>query len=245
MKHRDVKRIALVIPAGNLALEYEFPRYLPEGVAINVSRMYRPGGAVLTAESLLVMRQEIERAVRDLDRVYPAAVLFGCTSGSFVGGDGDEAELARRIGQLSGAPAVTTARAVIDALRHLSARRVFMLTPYPEDINRQEVAFLARHGIAVDGYDAFACDAGRPIADIDSEEIVARLEQHQATIRRTDAVFISCTNLLTLDNIERLERRFARPVVSSNLASLWAVARLVGLAPRGMGCGTLFSRSPQ
>ncbi len=53
------------------------------------------------------------------------------------------------------------------------------------------------------------------------------------------AIFISCSNLRTLEIIESLERDLGKPVVTSNQASLWSMLRLVG-DPRGVpGAGRL------
>lgn len=242
MKHSDLRRAGLIVPSGNMALEWEFHRHLPEGYTVNCSRVVRSESALLTKESLLAMTAGIAAAARALVRTRPEIVLYGCTSGSFINGFGNEAEGAELIAGETGIPAVTTSTAVLEALAALKARTVFMVTPYPEEINRHEAGFLGHHGHALTGCDSFRCDENRTIGSIDSEETAALVLKNREAASSADAVFISCTNLLTFDQIERLEAALGVPVVSSNLASFWAVARHAGWPVRGPG--RLFETAP-
>jgi len=44
----------------------------------------------------------------------------------------------------------------------------------------------------------------------------------------SQAIFIACSNFRTLEFIEPLEKKLDKPVVSSNLSSLWKMLRLLG-----------------
>jgi len=52
-----------------------------------------------------------------------------------------------------------------------------------------------------------------------------------------DAIFLSCTNLRTLDVIAPIEERIGKPVLSSNLVLSWHMCRLaqIGQMPEGFG----------
>ena len=125
-------------------------------------------------------------------------------------------------------------------LKALAAKRIFMLTPYADDIHAQEIEFLKFRGIAVDGHDTFRCADTVQIRDIPSETVAERVLQHRAQASECDAVFISCTNLLTLDQIEQLERNLGVPVTSSNHCTLWAALRHLRVPTAGLGLGRLF-----
>mgnify|MGYP000425995871 CR=1 FL=1 len=92
----NVRRIGVLAPPGNVAMERELPRYVPEGVIVNHNRMSRPGSGI-TRESLLAMIDSVDRAAHDLAQAYPEVILYGCTSGSFLAGPGREDELGTRI----------------------------------------------------------------------------------------------------------------------------------------------------
>ena len=240
--NNQVRRFGVLAPPGNTALERELPPLLPAGVVSNHNRLSRPGASI-TADSLLRMAESIERAAHDLAQAYPEIILYGCTSGSFLAGIGREAEVAQRIADLARIPAVTTSTAVIAALRALKARKIFLATPYPDDINLHEIAFLEHYGIAVSKWDAFRCQTSEAIREVSSEQVRDLVLRHRDEIKGCDAVFISCTNLLAIDQIPHLERELDKPVMSSNQASLWAVLRHMDIDTRGIAAGHLLSFS--
>jgi maleate isomerase len=234
-----VRRIGVIAPPVNVALERELPRYLPEGVVTNHNRLSRPEAA-LTKESLLAMGRTADRAALDLAKVRPEVLLYGCTSGSFLDGFGNEAAIADRLTGLTGIPAVTTSTAVLEALRAVGARRVFMVTPYPDAVNEHEIGFLAHHGFAVPAYASFRCGVSDEIMALSSSDVAELVLANRGRIRGCDAVFVSCTNLLVLDQVERLEAELDLPLVTSNQASLWAALRRMGVATGQIGLGRVF-----
>ena len=56
----------------------------------------------------------------------------------------------------------------------------------------------------------------------------------------TEALFISCSNLRTLDIIDALERESGKPVVTSNQAAMWGTLRKIGDKRAVPGAGRLF-----
>jgi maleate isomerase len=237
----NVRRFGALIPPGNVAIERELPPLLPPGVVMNVNRLSRPGKGVRKAESLLGMADSIERAAHDMALVAPELILYACTSGSFIIGLGREHEIAERIAAHTGVPSVTTSTAVISALRAVNAKRVFMVTPYPDDINLHEVEFFNHYGIEVPAWDAFRCEDSAGNRAIPSERVRDMILDHAADVAAADAVFISCTNLLSLDQIVGLEQRLGKPVVSSNQSSLWAALQAMKIDTSGIAAGSLFA----
>ena len=237
--HNDVRRIGVLLPPGNITVEREFAVFAPASVAVNYNRLSRPH-SVSTKGSLLSMIPSLERAARDLAQVHPEVILFACTSGSFLEGRGNEDGLARRIREYTGIPGITTSMAVIDALSALRMKRVYMITPYPDDINEEEVAFLAHYGVNVTGYDSFRCEVTELTAAVPSERTAEFALKHRDEIRACDGLFISCTQLLTMDHIEFLEDALDRPVVTSNQATLFAGLNAVGVSTEGLRGGRLF-----
>ena len=237
----NVRRIGVLGPPGNVTLERELPQYLPAGIVTNHNRLSRPTPEV-TKESLMAMMASLEQASRDLAMAWPKpeVILYACTSGSFVMGPGHDKALADDIMSYTGIPAYTTSTAVIMALEELGAKRVFMVTPYIDEVNAHEIAFFAHHGIKVDGCETFGCIDTRDIAKISSAQVRDLVLKHRAEAIRCDAVFLSCTNLLTMDQIDVLERELGIPVASSNQCSLWAALRHMRVDAGDVGPGRLF-----
>lgn len=196
----------------------------------------------MTKESLLAMIGSLDQAVRDLAMCYPkpAIIIYGCTSGSFVSGPGKEADLAKRITDLVGIRAVTTSTAVLMGLEEVGAKRIFLLTLYIEDVTAHEIALVEHYGLSVEAVDSFNCADTREIAKISTQQVEEMMLRHRGAVSRCDAVLISCTQLLTMDKIDALEKAFGIPVVTSNQSSLWAALKLIG-APAGKNApGRLF-----
>jgi len=237
--NNQLRRFGVLAPPGNVALERELPPLLPPGVAMNHNRLSRPP-EVKKIDSLLQMADSIERAARDIALVDPEIILYACTSGSFLMGAGREDEVARRIFDITGIPAISTSTAVVCALRAVKARRVFMVTPYPDDINVREVEFLKHYDIEVGGWDSFRQATSAGNRSISSEQVAELIRKHAQEARECNAVFISCTNLLSFDQIVGLENELGTPVISSNLASLWALLRYLNVDTLSMQAGSLF-----
>lgn len=231
MRHGDSIRIGVIGPAGNMALEYEIPRHLPDGVLSNHTRIVRPGGVELTRESLVRMGEDAVAAARSLERTRPAVILYGCTSGSFVEGSQQVDSISDRIRAELDVPAITASRAVLDALAALKSRSVFLVTPYGPEIHGSVKTFLEAFDVEVVADVSHGCTATSPIGAVDSRRTAELVLEHGQSVQSCDAVLISCTNLLTFDIIPDLESRLDRPVISSNLALLWAGLRHLGRLP--------------
>jgi maleate isomerase len=237
----NVTRIGLVVPPGNVAMERELAGYLAPGVVMNVNRLSRPTPAV-TKESLLAMIGSVDQAVQSLAMCFPQPqiIIYGCTSGSFVSGPGKETEIAKRITAHVGIPAVTTSTAVLMALEALSIKRLFLLTPYVQHVTQHEIDMLEHYGHTIGGVDSFNCDDTRDIAKISTQQVAERMQHQAAAVEDCDGVLISCTQLLTMDRIEAIERSLGKPIVTSNQSSLWAALTLIGAPAAQNAPGRLF-----
>ena len=238
------RRIGALIPPGNVTVEYEFARFAPPGVYVHYNRLYRPSVGI-DKDGLLMMIKSAEQASKGLAQVAPEVILYACTSGSFLSGPGREDEIGEMIRGWTGIPAYTTSSSVIKGLRALGAKRVFMLTPYPDDIHAQEIEFLKFRGIAVDGHDTFRCTDTVQIRDIPSAQVAQRVLEHRAQASQCDAVFISCTNLLAMDQIAYLEHELKVPVTASNHCTLWAALTHMKVPLGGLELGRLFELPAQ
>lgn len=149
-----------------------------------------------------------------------------------------------RIRRETGIPGITTATAVLEALHTLGAKRVFMVTPYPAHINDQEVEFLADHDITVPRWDSFLHEDSLQNVRRTSAETAELVLRNGSKLEQADAVFISCTNLKSMDQVTRLEAELGVPVVSSNAATLWLGLRRMGIPTAHLPLGQLYKLDP-
>jgi maleate isomerase len=167
-----------------------------------------------------------------------SVIAFACTAASFIEGTAGEENLKRRINEITRIPTVTTSGAVSSALRALNANKLILVTPYIEELNCLEKGFLESEGFQVIrsrglGFlDPFEIGGINPE---DTYDLALELFSPEA-----DGIFISCTNLRTIEIVRKLEERTKRPVVSSNIATFWACLEVLGYSKAIVGFGSLF-----
>lgn len=216
-------RIGLLVPSSNTTMEAELTEMIPDGVSIHSARMNLEE---VTLERLIEMAEDAKKAALLLATAGVDVIVYGCTSGSLVGGTDWEEILVQRIEQATGVTTLSTSRAVTDALTTLKARRIAVATPYTEDLNHLEQSFLESQGFELTAIRGLGLIKNLDIGKTE-EAIVEQLVEEVAD--GSDTVFISCTNLPTMGLIEKLETKFQRPVITSNQASLWAALRNRGI----------------
>ena len=198
-------------------MEPEFCQMASGRVTVHSSRLRL---TEVTPESLLKMEEDLERAIVELVDAEVDVVIFGCTSGSLVGGPEYDLKLERKMEALGRRQVVTTATAVVQAIKAVGMSKIGVATPYTEEVNELERFFLEGNGIGVLNMEGLGLvnnvDIGR------SDPSVACRLARSVDAPGADGIFISCTNFRTATVIERLEQDIGKPVVTSTQASLWA-----------------------
>jgi maleate isomerase len=235
----DQVGIGVVIPY-DFALDREMWRWVPAQVSLHLTRTPYQDIPVSVAQAMAMGdRETVARCTKDLLVVEPAAVAYGCTSGSFIGGLAGEAALIAAMVEAGARTAVTTSGAVIAAAHALGLKKVAVVTPYDEAVGAKLRAYLNEAGLEVTAHN----DMG-----LTGRIWTVPYEITAAVARRTaqgggDAVFLSCTNLRTYDLIASLEQELGIPVLSANQVTMWAVLAAAGVAAIGAG-QSLLKRPP-
>ncbi|MCS6801841.1 MAG: aspartate/glutamate racemase family protein [Chloroflexota bacterium] len=216
------KRVGLLVPSTNSAAEPELARHLPAEVTVHTARMrFTPeGGPAAMLDTYL------PEAVADLATLQPDVVLFACTTAGAMRGSAYEVAMLREIEQQTGAKALSVMAEAVEALRRLGARRIGLLTPYPEEGTRAVAAALVAAGFEVPVAKGLQIAGVRP-PELTPDDLIAFGREALAGVE-VDAVFISCTDLFTLDALDQFEAAFGKPVITSLSAGLAAVERALG-----------------
>lgn len=215
--------LGLIVLQVDETIEQDFRRLFVEpDVAIYVSRI--PSGDTLTPDTIAQMAVDLPHAAS----LFPPAAAFdvigyACTSGTtLIGAD--------RVTQLVKDRAKTQAvtnplSASIAALHALQVRSVAIVSPYIASVAIPIENAFVDAGFSVPKTLSFGEKIEANVARIDPASI------HAATLQlgqesEAEAVFLSCTNLRTLDIIDDLEQRLGVPVVSSNQALAWHMGQI-------------------
>ncbi|MFA4639931.1 maleate cis-trans isomerase family protein [Pyrococcus kukulkanii] len=213
-------RFGLIVPSSNTTMEMEFHRYIPEGISLHTARMPLRN---VNEEELTKMATFATDAAKLLADAGVELIVFGCTSGSFIGGRDFEKEIEMKIEEEVNIETFTTSTAVIEALNVLDIQSLLVITPYIEGINQKEKEFLEANGFEVLDIRGLGIEDNLEIGKL--EPYTAYRLAKATFIDEADGIFISCTNWRTFEIIEKLESDLRVPVVTSNQATLWMALR--------------------
>ncbi|MBV8121682.1 MAG: hypothetical protein JO081_17295, partial [Alphaproteobacteria bacterium] len=148
-----IRHFGVLVPSTNTTVEMEC-RLLPSTYQAHFGRLMtsRPGEPFSSPRE-----DDVDYQSRLLGTAKVELIILVQTSASVFVDDYDEA-VTRRMSAAAGAPAVTSAQAIGRAVRALGARRVGLVSPYSEVVNRRTADLFARkHGLetlALEGFGA-------------------------------------------------------------------------------------------
>lgn len=216
--------VGVVVPF-DFSIDWEYWRYLPEGVWLHFTRtpyLKKAVGVELARE--VGKPSVVARATKALTSLDPASTLYACSSGSFVHGVAGERELREAMLAAGARRAVTASSAMVDALHAVGAKRVAVATPYTRTLTARLTRFLEEAGFEPVSVVHLGLKSGMSRV---SRETVANLIR-RACHPEADAVFLSCTALRTFGIVAELEEEVQCPILTSNQASLWAALDTAG-----------------
>ncbi|MBX9389398.1 Asp/Glu racemase [Streptomonospora nanhaiensis] len=223
--------VGIVAPY-DFALDRELWRWAPDDVSLYVTRLpFVPVPVTVDQASALSDGANVARATRDLLAPEPLVVGYACASGSFVHGADGQRRLRQCILDAGAPEAVTTSGALIQALEALDLRRIAVVTPYVDSVTGRLLNYLAEHG--VESVSSVGLGLLGHIWKTTYSEVVQAVRD--ADRPDAQAVFISCTNVLTYDIIAPLERMLGKPVIAANQVTMWAALQAMGRQPVAHG----------
>lgn len=227
-------RIGVISLATDFNIEADLQQMYPHDVQFFTSRVKNINP--LTIENLKKMAPGISATAEtilpgtDLD-----AIIYACTSGTVAIGVEQVSELIHQT--RPGVPVTNPITAVMSAFEHFDAKRISILTPYTEAVNRDIADFFTAQGYEVLSISGFGFEDDTAMTYITPQDIA---DQAVACCEPTaDLLFISCTALRASVVIDEIEQRLAIPVVSSNQALVWHSLKLVNYPKAITGFGAL------
>lgn len=180
-----------------------------------------------------------ERLVDGADRLAGEldAVMWACTSGSFVLGWEGARRQAEIIGERLGTPASSTSFAFVAAVHAIGTNSVALAATYPRDVADAFASFLAVGGIEVVALGVQGIGTAAEVATFRHEHV--RRSVAAADHPDAGAILVPDTALHTVEVVDQLETDLGKPVLTANQVTMWHALRLAGVEPTG-GPGTLF-----
>lgn len=226
----------LIVLQVDETIEQDARHCLPDDdLALYVSRI--PSGADLTTDTISQMESDLPAAAALLPQTPLYDVVgYACTSGTTLIGEGRVAALIRSSCRATHVTNPLTAAQA--AFQHLGITSIALVSPYVEEISTPVEAAFISGGVDVKQSISFGEQVEANVARISATSIA---DAAVAVVGEANAVFLSCTNLRTLKLIPELEERLGKPVISSNTALFWHMARLAGVSAPMQEGGLLLS----
>jgi maleate isomerase len=226
------RKLGLIVPSWNTVNEYEFQQVIHPAMSVHAMRIK------ITAddeENYSRMRTQVPAAAQLLAHAKVQVICYGCLAGGFVKGPGHDQQIIKDIEAATGIHGVAAAAAVVDALRALQVTRVSVASPYEPWLNEKLRQYLNAFGIEVLALKGLGSQAHASFTPEQNAALAAEVDRPES-----QAILIACSNFRTLEFIEPLEKQLGKPVVSSNLCSLWKMLRLLGDGRSLRRAGRLF-----
>jgi maleate cis-trans isomerase len=223
--------VGMLTPQANTTVEPEFNLLWPSGVAMINARLMSDKDNM--SARLVDYFANYAASLRQFANAPIRVAAAACTGASYLAGRAQEAALAADIAARNGYPFITAALAVVDALNALGARRIGLVSPYPDDLNRASIAYWQSHGFDVaEVAGAFNRErAFHPIYSLGSSVAAQALQSFKD--EALDAIVMLGTGMPTLAPIAGAIGWSGAPVMSCNLCLAWrAVEALDGGTPR-------------
>lgn len=169
----------------------------------------------------------------------PDAVMWACTSGSFVFGWEGAHDQVASLADAAGTPASSTSLAFVRAAQALGLRRVAVAATYPDDVAERFQEFLAAGGIEVLSSTSQGIITAAEVGTLERDAVLelGKANDHPDA----DALLLPDTALHTIAWLDALERALGKPVLTANQVTVWEGLRLAGVHLDHAGLGSLFS----
>lgn len=226
LSETTLPRLGLIVLQVDETIEDDMRRLIPwDRARLHITRI--PSGADLNTDTIAQMERDLPAAAGLLPQAVDFdAVGYGCTSGATLIGPARVGELVQsRIRTRAVTNPMSAALAAFDAA---DIRSIGIVSPYVESVSTPLTQAFENAGISVAATLSFGEEVEARVARINPDSIrdATRALGCQSGV---DAVFLSCTNLRTLDILDGLAADLDRPVLSSNQVLGWHMMRLAGV----------------
>jgi maleate isomerase len=228
----------LLVLQADERIERDFRRLIPSEVNLLVSRI--PSARDVSSDSLRAMEAHLKSSADLFPQSAPLDALgYACTSASAEIGSAQIAHHLRGVAQKITDPL----SALASACKASNLERIALLSPYVSAVANRLREALTERGIDTVAMGSFHVREEARVVRLSSASVERAAEALAKDAPDAQAVFLSCTNLNTLDAIGPLERKIGKPVLSSNLVLAWDLLNLAGCLPHGTKPGDLLRRT--
>jgi maleate isomerase len=237
-------KIGVLTPGTNLTVESELSDMRVSSATVATARINIKQIAWNTQDDL---RKFVEGVTENLPatsaqlmQILPDVLVLGISISPLWDGLKGNSAIKARAKRDTGLDMITPVDAVEQALTKLMARRIGVLTPYPEIADDKVVEFFAELGVEVVAQKGLRCKSAQDIGEVPLGVIAAGFRE--VCVDGVDAVIQLGTDLKTAAVASQARLWLNKPVLAINTTTWWATLRHVGIRTAMPNWGILFEQ---
>lgn len=244
-----VFKIGQIVPSSNTTMETEIPAMLlarqtirPERFTFHSSRMRMKK---VQKEELAAMDRESDRCAVELSDARVDVLGYACLVAIMAMGLGYHRESEKRLRlrtseNNSEAPVVTSAGALVDALKTMQAKRIAVVAPYLKPLTQLVVDYIRHEGFEIQDCRALEIADNIQVGRHDPDNLIDIVKC--LDLSGVDVIVLSaCVQMPSLPVVARIEAMTGRPVVTAAIATTYMMLKAMKLEPIVPGAGALLS----
>ena len=243
-------RIGMIVPSSNTTMETEIPamlrlreEVLPERFTFHSSRMRMKK---VTPEELAAMDVDSVRCAEELSDARVDVMAYACLVAIMSAKRGyhreSETKLAAAAQASSGTkiPVLSSAGALTEALEHIGAKKISVVTPYMKPLTATVCDYLEHENFEVVDSLSLEVSDNLEVGRLDPQDL--REHAHRVSTQGADALVISaCVQMPSFPILDALQREFEIPVLSAAAATTWKLLKELDLDPVVPRAGALLA----
>lgn len=242
-------RIGQIVPSSNTTMETEIPAMLNAHSVAHGARFTfhssRMRMKTVKKEELAAMDAESDRCALELSDARVDVLGYAClvaimSMGKSYHRVSQERLHGRTVENGAPAPVVTSAGALVDALKIVGAKRIAVVAPYMKPLTQMVIEYIEHEGVKVADSRALEIPDNIEVGRHDPAKlpgIVAGMNYADV-----DAIVLSaCVQMPSLPSIAEVEARTGKPVITAAVATTYAMLKALDLKTLVPGAGALLS----
>ena len=212
--------IGVLTPQANTTVEPELWTLLPTGWSLINARLT---SRKKTIESRLIdYTEKFEQVVEEFGNAPMDIIASACTGASYLIGPKAEAKIKVKMEKKYNVPFVTAASATVEALNNLNAKKISLLSPYPESLTKASIDYWQGHGFEVVSLSGprLEVDAFHPIYAMAGSGVLQAYRELSNS--SSDIVVMMGTGMSTLSSLYQSQNENLKAAFSCNSALVWS-----------------------
>ncbi len=234
-------KIGTLVPSTNSSVEPEYARMLVDGVTHMTARIDVPNvnfrGDDDVREIVEGTQPDLLSALGRVRACNPDRIIMGMAVPCFWGGREGCDAMRARLEKHSGLHVTVPPEALGQALNALGAKRIGIVSPYLPLADTHVKQWFTESGFDVANIVGLRAKTEDSVIDINPEQLRGGFDQ--VNVDGVDALVHVGTSIAMARLVQEFEAHYGKPVVSVNVANLWATLRNAGLTDQIDGYGRL------